>query len=96
MPSRRSTPTRRIYTLYVIELTDGSLYVGSSSLDPEERFRQHVDGILTAYPVKRYGPKRLRSDLAARRHAFSRPKAEEIEQELAATLRRRGYCVWQG
>lgn len=76
------------------------IYVGSTSRTPEERFRQHIEGVrntrgpLYSRIVKRYGI-RLRPRLYQRYNPISTKKeAEKKEKELTIKYRRRGYTVW--
>jgi hypothetical protein len=73
--------------------TKPCLYVGSTCLTPEERFRRHMRGHKAIPFVYRYGV-RLRPDLFARYPELSRDEAELSERELALDLRARGYGVW--
>jgi hypothetical protein len=70
-----------------------SLYVGSTCLTPEERFRHHMRGHKANPFVYRYGV-RLRPDLFAHYPELTRDEAELSERELALELRRQGYGVW--
>lgn len=78
------------------------LYVGMTSKEPEERFRQHKTkhiskkGInISSAIVFKYGTY-LRPSLY--RHlnekAMNREQALHMEEKLALDLRRRGYAVW--
>ena len=89
------------YWVYVVELARpgpvASVYVGSSALPPEERFRKHrAGGMATSRYVRRQGV-RLRPDLYAhanRRPIRSRTAAREVEHQLRADLRRQGFRVY--
>jgi predicted GIY-YIG superfamily endonuclease len=70
------------------------LYVGMTSLNPEERFKNHKSGIKAAAYVKRYG-KWLRRRLYERLNPMSYEDAKGMEVALAERLRGRGYAVWQ-
>lgn len=69
------------------------VYVGSTCLTPEERFRHHMRGHKANLFVYRYGV-RLRPDLYAHYPDLTRDEAELSERELALALRRQGYGVW--
>lgn len=69
------------------------VYVGSTCLTPEERFRHHMRGHKANLFVYRYGV-RLRPDLYAHYPDLTRNEAELSERELALALRRQGYGVW--
>jgi hypothetical protein len=69
------------------------LYVGSTCLAPEERFRRHMRGHKANPFVYRYGV-RLRPELFAHYPELSRDEAELTERELALELRAQGYGVW--
>jgi len=106
---RRSPPSsvaRRIYTVYVIELSRdcasepcalAPLYVGQTAHDPEHRFAQHkAGGRLAAAKPHRYGVK-LRWDLMRRVGPLStRQEAEAAEKAVAAALEKRGHRVFWG
>jgi hypothetical protein len=93
------------FNVYVIELDAdasancgrGCLYVGETSLTPEERWERHkAAGRTASKHVARFG-RRLRPDLSVGIGPFtSRAQAEQAEAELAAELRREGYVVFGG
>jgi hypothetical protein len=103
---------RRVWRLYVIELADEVgprvdpalpwVYVGQTSLTPEERFRQHSDGVrsgkgqlYSTWP-HRFGV-RLRPDLHDTEQVlFSQDDARLAESALAERLRGVGYSVKGG
>jgi hypothetical protein len=80
----------KVWTVYVVELDPsavskpgrGFLYVGETSLTPEERFKQHRDGArnkrgpLFSRVVHNHGV-RLRPDLAPRRTFFDQASARK-------------------
>ena len=71
-----------------------AFYVGMTGLDPEKRFQNHQKG----YKANRYAKKfglRLRPDIYAKYNPMSWKDAEAFEVELAESLRRQGYAVWQ-
>ena len=70
------------------------LYVGSTGLDPEERFAQHLAGYKAARFVKQFGV-RLRPRYYAPYNPMTDDDARECEVELARRLRKRGFAVWQ-
>jgi hypothetical protein len=71
------------------------VYVGMTGLKPEERFRNHKNGIKCATVVKRYGI-RLLPDLYAHLNPMPYEAALQMEQDLAEDLRRAGYTVTGG
>lgn len=70
------------------------VYVGRTGLSPEERFAKHRQGIKANSYVRRYGV-RLLPTLYHRFSNMPRGEADRMEQQLAVTLRRHGYAVWQ-
>lgn len=101
---------RRVWNLYVIELDDGVgpradpampwVYVGQTSIDVQERFRQHVDGVRSAkgHPLyskwaHRHGVD-LRPDLYEDESpCYTLEDALTGERLLGARLERLGYSV---
>jgi hypothetical protein len=72
------------------------VYVGSTALTPEERFRQHLAGHKANRYVRQYGV-RLRPRLyQSWQHYETRAEAERAEEQRALSLRKRGYAVWYG
>ena len=70
------------------------VYVGQTSLSPEERFAQHQAGYKSNRFAHKYGL-RLRPKLVANRGPYeTRAEAEAAEAALAERLRCRGYAVW--
>ncbi len=78
------------------------LYVGMTSMTPQERLKQHKSGYvnkkgykLSAYIVQKYG-RYLRPSLYdhINRKLMHREEALIIEKKLALDLRRQGYAVW--
>src|ERR1035437_5355444 len=69
-------------------------YVGMTSLTPEERFRQHVDGTRNSSRIAAFGL-RLRMDLVANKKPVRRTWAMERERSLARALRSGGCGAWQ-
>ena len=78
------------------------LYVGMTSKDPSERFKQHKTGYiskkgfnLSARLVRKYGTY-LRPSLYdhLNEKPMSRKEALVMEEQLALELRRKGYAVW--
>ena len=70
-------------------------YVGLTGLSPEQRFRNHKQGIKSARVVKRCG-ERLVPRLYEHLNPMPYPKAKEMEVFLAESLRKRGYQVYGG
>lgn len=97
--------SKRRYAVYVIELHDETaagrptepwVYVGQTTLSPEERFSQHKRGDKHSRVVKKFGT-RLRPELF-KGHPRLRTEAEALayEQYLAELLRTRGFVVAGG
>ncbi len=98
-----------VWSVYVIELDPsavsnpgkGYVYVGETSLSPEERFKQHMDGKrnehgpLFSRVVHRHGV-RLRYDLAPRRKFFDQASARRAEKQRFEVLKSRGFNVRGG
>jgi hypothetical protein len=93
-----------VWTVYVVELDPkgakkpgkGFVYVGQTSLTPEERFDQHKKGKRNKRgplfsPVVRKWGVRLRMDLAPDTKYFNRASAEAAEQRWCAKLKAEGY-----
>jgi hypothetical protein len=70
------------------------VYVGVSSLEPEERFEQHKRGYKACRFVKNYG-EFLLPKLFQKLNPIPSEGAEDRERELAQRLRKKGYAVWQ-
>jgi hypothetical protein len=96
---------RRIYTVYVIELSRdcvrtpcalAPVYVGQTAHTPEHRFAQHkAGGKLAAGKPHKYGV-RLRRDLMKVGPLLTRVEAEQAERALAKALEKRGHRVFWG
>ena len=71
------------------------VYVGMTGLTPEERFANHKQGLKAASVVRRYGI-RLLPELYAHLNPMPYDAAVQMEQDLAADLRREGYIVTGG
>ena len=77
------------------------LYVGQTSKDPKERFKQHKTGYrnkkgfkLSSNIVEKYG-RYLRPSLYNHIDPiYSRKEALKMEEKLALELRRKRYAVW--
>jgi hypothetical protein len=93
--------TRGHHSVYVVYLRnpkgDGKAgyYVGMTGLAPEERFRNHKDGIKAARVVRRCG-ERLVPKLYAHLNPMPYSRAKRMEMMLADSLRKRGYVVFGG
>jgi hypothetical protein len=89
------------HSVYVVYLRnpkgDGKAgyYVGMTGLPPEERFQNHKAGVKAARIVKKYG-ERLVPKLYAHLNPMPFKKAQEMEVQLADSLRKRGYVVFGG
>ena len=71
-----------------------SVYVGRTGLSPQVRFAKHKQGVKANSYVRRYGI-RLLPHLYRRFTNMPRVDADRMESQLAETLRRHGYAVWQ-
>ena len=71
------------------------LYVGMTGLAVEERFRNHKNGLKSAWIVKRYGI-RLLPELYEYLNPMPYEAAAQMEKDLAADLRADGYTVTGG
>lgn len=72
-------------------------YVGSTAHSAEHRFAQHMAGtkwVTGQRWVKRFGV-RLRKDLSDGVSYSTRADAMQAEVQLAESLRRQGWSVWQ-
>ena len=96
-------PNEHRYRVYVIELDPeglgdcgkGAVYVGETSLSPEERFAKHKSGTKAARVVTRRGL-RLRPDLSPAEVFETRGQALRAERRTANRLTHQGYRVWGG
>ena len=72
------------------------LYVGYTGKPVDVRFAEHAaKGPMSARVIRAQGCVRLRPDLALNKYAYSQDKAMSLEEELADTLRAKGYAVVQ-
>jgi len=71
------------------------VYVGMTGLPPGERFQNHKAGVKANWFVKKYG-KGLLPDLFAHLNPMPYAKAQQMEIDLAESLRKRGYLVFGG
>lgn len=85
---------RQRFSVYVLELADGSLYVGSTTKSVSERVREHREGSRT-HPGHRRHVVRYRADLSPRTVCATRERAEAIEERTARRLRAQGWEVAQ-
>ena len=76
------------------------LYVGMSSKSPTIRFNQHKSGHtskkgvnISSFIVRKYGMY-LRPSLYSHLKPMEREEALQSEEQLALTLRKKGYGVW--
>ncbi len=69
------------------------VYVGETALDPENRFKQHMDGYKSSKFVKNYG-RRLLPEMYEHLNPVPHDEATEWEERLAVRLQRKGYAVW--
>lgn len=82
---RRENPDHRWWRACV--------YVGQTSLTPEQRFKQHKAGYLSNKYAQKYG-RRLVRRLYKRLNPVPSDEAKEWEKWLAESLRARGHAVW--
>ncbi len=71
------------------------VYVGMSSLSPEERAAQHLEGTKNVSRLAHTYGLGLRMDLVGDVKRVRRNWALQDEKRLARSLRSRGYGVWQ-
>jgi hypothetical protein len=71
------------------------VYVGMTGLAPDERFDKHKAGIKANKFVRLYGL-HLTPHLYECYNPMPYHAAQEMEVELAISLRNEGYGVWQG
>jgi hypothetical protein len=106
------TTPKETFSVYVIELDDRlcqrtncvsrhsgkpHVYVGQTSLTPEERFAVHLAGGITSRPAVRKHGVRLRRRLYRNWGPYeTREDARAAEARLARRLRARGFCVRGG
>ena len=91
-------PHHSVYVVYLRNpLGDGraGYYVGMTGLTPEQRFENHKSGIKAARVVTKHG-ERLVPRLYAHLNPMPYVKAQEMEGQLAESLRKRGYLVFGG
>ncbi len=97
----RKKPPLGHHSVYVVYLRnpkgDGraGYYVGMTGLAPEERFRNHKEGVKAARVVSRCG-ERLVPKLYAHLNPMSYDEAIAMEVRLANELRARGFQVFGG
>ena len=94
----RATGHHSVYVVYLRNPKgDGraGYYVGMTGLTPEERFRNHKNGVKAAGVVRRCG-ERLVPKLYAHLNPMPYAKAVEMEARLAGELRALGYQVFGG
>jgi hypothetical protein len=89
------------HSVYVVYLRDptgdgrAGYYVGMTGLTPERRFENHKSGIKAARIVRRFG-ERLVPRLYSHLNPMPYAKAQQMEVDLADSLRKRGYLVFGG
>lgn len=76
------------------------LYVGMTSLSPQQRFKKHVSGArskkghkISSNYVEKYGLY-LRPSLYTHLEPMSRTEALQMERTLALKLRKQRFAVW--
>jgi hypothetical protein len=70
-------------------------YVGMTGLTPEQRLANHLNGIKAARIVTKYGV-RLVPTLYEHLNPMTYEDALRLEEELAGSLRKRGFQVFGG
>ena len=73
----------------------GVVYVGETSLTPEERYAKHKSGQKASRKVHKYG-RGLRPDLAPKSPFLSKESSLKAEKRTADRLRRQGFIVFGG
>jgi hypothetical protein len=71
------------------------LYIGMTSLTPEERFHQHKTGLKNASRIPHQFGMKLRMDLVPASKPMRRTIAMQQEKRHARLRRSEGYAVWQ-
>jgi hypothetical protein len=72
----------------------GAVYVGATALDPEERLKQHLDGVKSSRWVRRSGIG-LNHELTAHLPEYDTVDgSQDAEHQLGEELRGAGYCVF--
>jgi predicted GIY-YIG superfamily endonuclease len=97
-PTKASRGHHCVYVVYLRNPKgDGKAgyYVGMTGLAPEQRLKNHKQGIKAAGVVKRCG-ERLVPRLYAHLNPMPYAKALEMEVALADSLRKRGFTVYGG
>lgn len=69
------------------------MYVGVTSHNPEERFKQHKSGYKASRRARKYGI-RLLPRLYEHLNPVPAAERDEREERLALDLRTKGYGVW--
>ena len=76
------------------------LYIGMTSLSPNERYKKHKEGAKSkkGYKISAYFPEKygtfLRPSLYNQYNPMTKSEAIKMEKWLAGNLRQRGYAVW--
>lgn len=70
-------------------------YVGMTSLEPEVRFLEHVQGTRNSSRICRQYGRKLRMDLVPKRKPSRRTWAMKWEKRLAKEIRKCGDGAWQ-
>jgi len=71
-------------------------YVGMTSLIPEDRYLEHVQGTKNVSHICHQYGRNLRMDLVPSRKPTRRTWAMMMEERLAKDLRARGFGAWKG
>ena len=95
---KHSRDHHHVYVVYLRNPRgDGkaAYYVGMTGLTPEQRFRNHKQGLKSAGIVRRFG-ERLVPRLYEHLNPMPYAKALRMEAILADSLRKRGFVVYGG
>lgn len=99
--ARKKAAASAHHHVYVVFLRDpkgdgkAGYYVGMTGLTPEERFKNHKEGVKAARVVRKYG-ERLMPHFYAHLNPMPFKEAVKKEAELADDMRKRGYQVFGG
>lgn len=98
MPRKKISGHHNVYVVYLRNPKgDGKAgyYVGMTGLTPEERFANHKAGVKAARVVQKFG-ERLVPVLYEHLNPMSYEDAVRMEEQLADSLRKRGFQVFGG
>ncbi|MDP2727255.1 MAG: GIY-YIG nuclease family protein, partial [Dehalococcoidia bacterium] len=89
------------FSVYILELLDGSLYVGQTTKAVEDRMQDHIDGHKSGRACRRIGVRGLRHDLMEDEDLTdltitSLATALRRERRVARNMANRGFKVHGG